>query len=394
MIKSRSIAAVILAASLASFTPAAALADEPFSENDATAIASAADAARTSLGLLDANGTNAGAQLLAKGDAATLFLDTYADAWYSEEGWLDYVVDNSLIKGMTDGPLAGCFAPYDNITRGQVATVLWRMAGSPQPQSASGFSDVNADAFYYDAVLWAQGEKVVTGYSGTGTFRPDDPVTREQLATMMGRYAAYVGGENASETYASAAFNRAPGAGDVSAFAKGWMAWCYDNGLMTGNGQSGNLLPQDPAQRAAMAKMTTVLRRDVLGLPSSPTTQIEREEAMLDKLSSTIDSTLGSASQTVKAKVELVPASSGMQHAYWIYVDVDATAAEIGALINEGEGAIWDSVEASITSLSAAGWSISQTTDVDIPVVVRVYDSNNVTLFQARNGNVETDYFA
>ena len=79
------------------------------------------------------------------------------------------------------------FAPYENVTRGQVATISWRLAGEPLA-SATAFADVNYDEYYGKAVTWARATSVVSGYPNN-TFAPDKPVSREELVSMMRNYA-------------------------------------------------------------------------------------------------------------------------------------------------------------------------------------------------------------
>lgn len=381
---------IALAAALVSFAPVAAFADDGTEgAQTASAVAQALD---------DAAGAEAPAisrdddiELLANGEAAHLFLDTDPDAWYSaEEGrWLDYVVDNGLIKGYSDGGAAGCFGPWDNLTRGQVATILWRVAGEPSADLyVSPFVDVmDPGAYYYDAVVWASVEKIVTGRvdanGPTGRFDPDGYVTREELATMIGRYAAYVGDKDVDETYRSAAFDQAPDADSVTGFAVGWMSWCYDSKIMTGDSVTRMLSPQGIASRAVMAKMTTVLCRDVLGLPDLPTTQVEREANFLNFLQTTIDEEFaGLASLGVGYDVTLWPAKDGIQHSYWADFRLPFPTWALSAQD-------WADLTLSAASMSAALYELSDEAVVDLPVYVRFYDSSNTEVVRIRNGAVE-----
>jgi hypothetical protein len=120
------------------------------------------------------------------GEPATVgsgpFTDVLFGAYYfSAVLWL-------VQQGITTGTSATTFSPDDPVTRGQMATFLWRYAGKPAPAGASPFTDVSSDAYYAEAVAWLVGEGITTGTSAT-TFSPDDPVTRGQMAAFLWRYA-------------------------------------------------------------------------------------------------------------------------------------------------------------------------------------------------------------
>ena len=111
------------------------------------------------------------------------FSDVEADRWSSAS--VKYAVDNGYMKGVG----GGLFDPEGSLTRAMVATVLWRREGEPAPTAPSGFSDVPAGEWYTDAVAWAKETGVVKGLTET-TFGPDENITREQLATMLFRFSS------------------------------------------------------------------------------------------------------------------------------------------------------------------------------------------------------------
>lgn len=113
------------------------------------------------------------------------FTDVKADQWYYNS--IDYVYTNEIM----DGTSSTEFAPNATVTRAMVATVLWRIDGEPQASGESPFRDVT-QGWYKDAVTWAAGKEIVDGY-GEGLFGPEDNVTREQMATMLYRYSVYKG---------------------------------------------------------------------------------------------------------------------------------------------------------------------------------------------------------
>lgn len=186
------------------------------------------------------------------------FPDVGAGDWFVAGGYLDYVEDNGFITGYEDGR----FAPSDAVSRAQVVTMLWRMAGEPESQ-APEFPDCDYSeaSFYGAAVSWARATGVVDGYDD-GTFGPADPVTREQLTKMLASYAADVTGLTVSSD--GAALAAMADAANVSAFARDAMGWAFDEGILSGDATTGLALPQGRAERAQVAKMITVLHRDVV----------------------------------------------------------------------------------------------------------------------------------
>ena len=172
------------------------------------------------------------------------FSDVPADAWYAEA--VQYVYENGLMTGTSDTT----FSPDLTTSRSMIATILWRMAGSPVVNYAMDFADVPADQWYAEAVRWASSEGIVGGY-GNGSFGTGDPITREQFAVMLYRFAQKQGydvsvGENTnilSYTDVSA----------VSEYAIPAMQWAVGSGVITGMGDT--LAPQGETTRAQAAMM-------------------------------------------------------------------------------------------------------------------------------------------
>ena len=175
--------------------------------------------------------------------------DVAAGDWFVESGAFDYVVIREIMGNYSG---TNHFGPYDTITRAQVATILWRLAGSPASSVSQPFSDADPNEYYYNALCWAKEIGVSTGYSGTDSFGPNDPVTREQLATLFARYASVVDGRDTSSD--CSAMNSKNGADEVSDYAREAMGWAVDTGLIAGvNGT--DLEPGGTAWRASMAEM-------------------------------------------------------------------------------------------------------------------------------------------
>ena len=127
---------------------------------------------------------------------ASYFSDVPEGEWYVT--WVEQAFDQGLMAGYTDAndELTGFFGPDDELTRAQVAMVLWRMAGMPGIHEGSLFDDVEFGAWYEAAVDWCVEAGVVTGYTSgvdEGCFRPDRPVSRQELAVMAWRYAEWAG---------------------------------------------------------------------------------------------------------------------------------------------------------------------------------------------------------
>lgn len=186
------------------------------------------------------------------------------DEWFAIDEVLGYATDHGIISGYDDGRLGA----YDNVTRGQVAVILHRLAGEPDAQ-ADDFKDVDYNVYYGPAIRWARSAGVINGYWDENAqaylnFGPDDAVTREQLATMLTNYADQVVGMN-TDTYCMA-LDDMPDADDVDLWARDSVGWAMDMELMSGTVEADGayVRPQTTAQRCAMAKMASVLHRDVL----------------------------------------------------------------------------------------------------------------------------------
>ena len=164
--------------------------------------------------------------------------------WFYEA--VDYVFQRDLMNG-TGGAR---FTPNGTASRAMVATILWRMAGEPQVNYAMSFADVPAGTWYTEAVRWAASEGIVTGYSDT-KFGPDDPVTREQFAAMLYRYAQTLGEGFTGSWSFPLDF---PDAAEVSDYAYEALCWMTKEKVLEGM-EDGNLHPQSTATRAQLATM-------------------------------------------------------------------------------------------------------------------------------------------
>ncbi len=176
------------------------------------------------------------------------FEDVGTDAWYSDA--VAYVYRNGLMSG-TSG---STFSPDAAITRAQLVTILWRMAGSPQVNYLMDFDDVSQDAYYTEAVRWAASEGIAGGY-GNGLFGSDDPITREQMAAILYRYAQRMGYDvSIGEDTNILSYTDAP---DVSGYAVAALQWACGAGIIRGTGDGSTLTPQGGATRAQAAVILT-----------------------------------------------------------------------------------------------------------------------------------------
>ncbi len=167
------------------------------------------------------------------------YSDVPPEHWAYDE--IRYVGGLGVFQGS-----AGAFSPETAMTRGMLAVALYHMAGDPETASSAPFSDVG-DAWYTQAVAWAAGERMILGYPG-GTFGPDDPVTREQLAAVLYRCA----GSPASGSELEFA-----DASRVSGYAAPAVRWAVEQGILTG--KPGRLL--DPDGGATRAEAAVMLAR-------------------------------------------------------------------------------------------------------------------------------------
>ena len=174
------------------------------------------------------------------------FVDVPRDSWYYDG------VAYAYEKGLMNGTGATTFSPDMTTSRAMIATILWRLEGSPVVNYAMRFDDVDAGSWYGEAVRWAASEGIVTGY-GSNSFGPDDPITREQMATMLYRYAQYkkydvsVGENTNILSYADS--------DQLGEWAVPAMQWACGAGLINGTGDGSTLSPQGQATRAQAAVM-------------------------------------------------------------------------------------------------------------------------------------------
>ena len=177
------------------------------------------------------------------GTGVNPFTDISEKDWFY--GDVMFVYENGLMLGTSKT----LFSPHGTAMRGMMATILWRMEGSPVPKGKNSFTDVEAGKWYADAITWTAENGIFAGY-GKDKFGPDDPITREQLAAIFYRYADYKG----YDLTVKGDLDKFKDADKITDYAKTAMQWAVGSGLV--KGKSGNLLdPQGTATRAEIAAM-------------------------------------------------------------------------------------------------------------------------------------------
>lgn len=193
-------------------------------------------------------GASAAGEIIGEESSLPATLSNFSDltpgAWY-EEG-VRYVVGEGIMEGTGDGT----FAPAKEMTRAELVTTLWRLAGKPAIRIPATFADVAPGSWYTDAVAWAASEGMVGGYGGaqSGTFGVDDPVTREQMCAILMRYA---GVEDQGGAMGLAGYEDSAA---ISDWARPAMLWAVYTGLISGR-EGGLLAPQGAVTRAELAKV-------------------------------------------------------------------------------------------------------------------------------------------
>ena len=172
----------------------------------------------------------------------------YADV--DQTLWYHEAIDYAVVEGLMNGVDATAFAPDGTTTRAMIATILWRLEGSPIVDFAHAFTDVADGTWYAEAVRWAAANGIVKGITET-TFVPDDFITREQFAAMIYRYEQYKGGDVAVAEGTALDFTDVA---DISDWAYDAIVWCNVNKIINGMGD-GTLAPKGNATRAQAAQI-------------------------------------------------------------------------------------------------------------------------------------------
>jgi len=181
------------------------------------------------------------------------YTDIEPTAWYHDG--VHYIIEKGLMTGYGNG----IFKPDANTSRAMIAVMLWRLEGSPVVNYLLDFEDVKAETWYTEAIRWAKSEGIIGGY-GNGCWGPDDAVTREQMVTILWRYAQYKGndvsvGEDTNILSYDDVF-------DVAEYAIPAMQWACGSGMVQGmNDPDGEGMILAPESKGTRAQIATMLMR-------------------------------------------------------------------------------------------------------------------------------------
>ena len=204
----------------------------------------------------------------------TDYTDVEEDAWYYD--YVVYMVENGYMTGTSDTT----FEPNTNLTRAMIAQILCNIEDGTA-SATSAFTDVAADQWYTNAINWAAEQNLVSGY-GDGTFGPNDPITREQMAVILYQYAVYKGYDVSASNNLSAFTD----ASSVSSWALPYVQWAVGAGILSGMG-NGQLNPTGTATRAEIATMMALY----LQTDFTPAADVETEETVAEDAEETTETT-------------------------------------------------------------------------------------------------------
>lgn len=389
-----------VAASLVCFTPAVALASP---ESDAEALGSQLESVGSVSAAMSLDDALSGSELLLDSisgvdsssdlnsgielQSVRDFPDCNPNEWYAPA--VTYVSNKGLITGYDNGT----FGPYDNITRGQLVTILWRMEGKPVSSSA-GFSDVSSSDFYYSAALWAQKNGVIKGY-GDGTFGGERLITRQEAAVMLANYASFKGYDTASD---KTALRNISGWREADSWALDSLGWCVDRGLMSGKDTpSGAYLdPMGSTWRSAMAKMIMVLDRDVFGNPEpapdpEPTeSQEQKEQRVLAMFQQNLDESGLSAKG---ARVGIANSKTG-RHSYLVVQPVNMTFREVRYAYRSSSDfrSSLSQLANTLRETSGSMYEYSVREGANLSVRIGLFSSDDEVIYAAENGSTIVPY--
>ena len=196
------------------------------------------------------NGCSAAMPFYVKKDMT--YIDVNPGDWYYNS--VAYLFNKNIMAGLSDTVFGRDFA----ITRGQFATLLYRLSGSPAVTTQHSFTDIPANAYYEKAVGWANGVGVVSGFTPV-TFGPENYITREQMAVMMYRYANHLGYDTTKRADISGFVD----ASEVSAYALDGISWAVAEGLISGMTPT-TLAPQNTAYRVECAAIFERFMKNIM----------------------------------------------------------------------------------------------------------------------------------
>ena len=179
--------------------------------------------------------------------ALSQFTDINSNEWYYNA--VKYCVENGLMSGTS----TKTFEPNSTATRAMIITILWRIENKPIVDYTMNFTDVAENMYYRDAVLWAVREGIISGYNAQ-TFAPNDNITREQMATILYRYAQYKGKDVST---AQNTILNYQDINNISSYATNAVKWACNTGILNGTSDTA-LSPKESTTRAEVAQILKI----------------------------------------------------------------------------------------------------------------------------------------
>ena len=174
-----------------------------------------------------------------------------SDWFYNTVKW---AYNNNVVKGYNDKT----FAPNDKTTRGQLVTILWRIAGTPNTSNLKNeFIDVPEKYYYTEAIKWAYSKGIIKGYEGTAKFGPEDPIIRQDLLVILMRYANY----KEKDTSKRASLDNFTDYKKVNTYAENSVKWAVAEDIIKGNDLPNGTKTLAPQSNATRAETVTMLMR-------------------------------------------------------------------------------------------------------------------------------------
>ncbi|MGI5936045.1 MAG: S-layer homology domain-containing protein [Oscillospiraceae bacterium] len=285
---------------------------------------------------------------------------------------ISYVASRGYFRGTTETE----FSPDGTMTRAMLVTVLWRVAGQPQAGKAAAFSDVKPNQYYTEAVAWANANGIVKGYED-GRFGVSDNITREQMAAMLMRFAAWRNGGQLDTP--GLELSRFTDAGKISAYAREAMKWAYAMGLISG--RTGTTLV--PAGTATRAEVATIIQRfDEKVINGGPLAAVISSAAawLYSTVSQTTTADVGGAWSVIGVKSSGFPAPKSWFDGY--VANLEEALVSSNGVLHERK---YTEYSRQILALTALGVDPKNVAGYDLTLPLADFDA---TVYQGVNGAV------
>lgn len=284
------------------------------------------------------------------------FSDVKETDWFYDD--VGYTSGKGLMQGTSDT----LFAPDNPTTRGMLVTILWRLDGEPV-ENGNAFLDVESDTYYYDAVAWTSKCGIVKGYSDT-VFSPNDNITREQLASILYRYAEYKKYDISKTSELSEYIDK----NQISDYAVSAMQWANANGIITGTTED-TLSPQGNALRCQIA---AILKRFCEKIIPSNTDNETKDEHSATEQPKDDKTSSGNKGENISANGNSVSSSETENNTGYPLISINDVSAKAG-----------DEIRVSITLKNNPG--------ILGMALATYYDEEKLTLQSVENGEAFKD---